>query len=330
MQNMMYLFSRIHFSIKNHSNFIGQTSKGITVISILKDKEMTDETISDPVQAILRTSEGDSLITRNQCIAVSSKTRFHKLSSKDIIKNLIPDMKIIRKVEDQELDKDLIKFEESEAIMKYKFGVLYLKEGQTTENELFANDSPSKTFQTFLSLIGDKIKLHGFKGYVGGLDPTHGRTGEEAIHNKWNNFEIMYHVSCLLPNNISCAQRLERKRHIGNDIVVVIFLDSETTPFNPACMHSTMNHVFVVIRPIIQNDKTCYHIALACKEGISSFSPELPLPAIFDHGPAFRDFLITKLINAERAALHTAPAFSNRLSTARSMQLNEFNDKYQS
>jgi len=140
----------------------------------------------------------------------------------------------------------------------------------------------------------------------------------------------MYHVSCLLPNNISCSQRLERKRHIGNDIVVVIFLDSETTPFNPACIHSTMNHVFVVIRPIIQNDKTCYHVALACKDGMSSFLPELPIPAIFEHGTELRNFLITKLINAERAALHTATAFSTRLLTARSMQLNELNDKYQS
>ncbi len=33
----------------------------------------------------------------------------------------------------------------------------------------------------------------------------------------------MFHVSTLLPLHESDVQKLERKRHIGNDIVIVVF-----------------------------------------------------------------------------------------------------------
>jgi hypothetical protein len=43
----------------------------------------------------------------------------------------------------------------------------------------------------------------------------------------------MYHVSTLLPFHEDDKQRVERKRHLGNDVVNVIFVDSFTQTFNP-------------------------------------------------------------------------------------------------
>lgn len=40
------------------------------------------------------------------------------------------------------------------------------------------------------------------------------------------------------------------------------------------------------------------------------FEPALPNPAIFSHGPEFREFLLTKLINAENAC-YKAQKFAN-------------------
>jgi len=59
----------------------------------------------------------------------------------------------------------------------------------------------------------------------------------------------MYHVSTLLPHYEADAQQLEKKRHIGNDIVVIIFQEGDT-PFDPTKIKSVFNHVFIVIRPI--------------------------------------------------------------------------------
>ena len=42
--------------------------------------------------------------------------------------------------------------------------------------------------------------------------------------------EVMFHVSTLLPYSESDKQQLQRKRHIGNDIVAVVFQE-DNTPF---------------------------------------------------------------------------------------------------
>ena len=42
--------------------------------------------------------------------------------------------------------------------------------------------------------------------------------------------------------------QLQRKRHIGNDIVCVVFMESETTPFSPTCIKSHFLHTFIVVR----------------------------------------------------------------------------------
>ena len=60
----------------------------------------------------------------------------------------------------------------------------------------------------------------------------------------------MFHVSTLLPHTESEPQQLQRKRHIGNDIVNVIFLDGslkEFSRFKPVFIKSNFTHVYVVV-----------------------------------------------------------------------------------
>lgn len=67
--------------------------------------------------------------------------------------------------------------------------------------------------------------------------------------------EICYHVSSLLPYEDYDTQRLARKRHIGNDVVVVIFNEGDR-PFDPSAMATHFTHVFIVVTPIgTDNDK---------------------------------------------------------------------------
>ena len=44
--------------------------------------------------------------------------------------------------------------------------------------------------------------------------------------------EVMAHVAPLLPYDPVNPQQLHRKRHVGNDVVVVIFCEGDE-PFNP-------------------------------------------------------------------------------------------------
>lgn len=70
----------------------------------------------------------------------------------------------------------------------------------------------------------------------------------------------MFHVSTLLPYTVGDAQQLQRKRHIGNDIVTIIFQE-ENTPFVPDMIASHFLHAFIVVQPIYSSpNKTQYKV----------------------------------------------------------------------
>ncbi|MEQ2185756.1 Rap1 GTPase-activating protein 1, partial [Goodea atripinnis] len=93
----------------------------------------------------------------------------------------------------------IVTFDEHVISNNFKFGVIYQRFGQTTEEELFGNSEESPAFIEFLEFLGEKIELHNFKGFRGGLDVTHGQTGTESVYCNYRNKEVMFHVSTKLP-----------------------------------------------------------------------------------------------------------------------------------
>uniref|UniRef100_A0A667WVR9 Rap-GAP domain-containing protein n=1 Tax=Myripristis murdjan TaxID=586833 RepID=A0A667WVR9_9TELE len=137
--------------------------------------------------------------------------------------------------------------------------------------------------------------------FRGGLDVSHGQTGSQSVYTVYRQQEIMFHVSTKLPFTEGDAQQLQRKRHIGNDIVGVVFQE-EATPFVPDMIASNFLHAFILVQvehPC--SDSTTYKVSVTAREDVPSFGPPLPNPALFKKGPDFREFLLTKLINAETA-----------------------------
>uniref|UniRef100_A0A671YVD3 RAP1 GTPase activating protein n=1 Tax=Sparus aurata TaxID=8175 RepID=A0A671YVD3_SPAAU len=195
----------------------------------------------------------------------------------------------------------IVTFDEHVISNNFKFGVIYQKFGQTSEEELFGNMEESPAFVEFLEFLGHKIELHDFKGFRGGLDVTHGQTGTESVYTSFHNKEIMFHVSTKLPYTEGDSQQLQRKRHIGNDIVAIVFQE-ENTPFVPDMIQSNFLHAYVVVQ--VENactDNVTYKVSVTARDDVPFFGPALPDPAIFKKGLDFREFLFTKLINAEYA-----------------------------
>ncbi|KAM8830888.1 rap1 GTPase-activating protein 1-like isoform 5-T5 [Synchiropus picturatus] len=195
----------------------------------------------------------------------------------------------------------IVTFDEHVISNNFKFGVIYQKFGQTTEEELFGNSEESPAFTEFLEFLGEKIELHNFKGFRGGLDVTHGQTGTESIYCNYRNKEVMFHVSTKLPYTEGDTQQLQRKRHIGNDIVAIMFQE-ENTPFVPDMIASNFLHAYVVVQVVNAcSDNVFYKVSVTARDDVPFFGPALPNPAIFKKGPEFHEFLFTKLINAEYA-----------------------------
>ncbi|XP_041809814.1 rap1 GTPase-activating protein 1 isoform X8 [Chelmon rostratus] len=195
----------------------------------------------------------------------------------------------------------IVTFDEHVISNNFKFGVIYQKFAQTSEEELFGNMEESPAFVEFLEFLGHKIELHDFKGFRGGLDVTHGQTGTESVYTSFHNKEIMFHVSTKLPYTEGDSQQLQRKRHIGNDIVAIVFQE-ENTPFVPDMIQSNFLHAYVVVQ--VENactDNVTYKVSVTARDDVPFFGPALPDPAIFKKGLEFHEFLFTKLINAEYA-----------------------------
>lgn len=203
----------------------------------------------------------------------------------------------------------LVKFDTHSIMDKFKFGILYQKFGQLTEEAIFGNRNHSPAMDEFLNMLGQRVELSTHEGYRGGLDTKHGQTGTHAVYQVHNDHEIMFHVSTLLPFIETDAQQLQRKCHIGNDIVAIVFQDANT-PFSPDMITSHFLHAYIVVQAIDPcTDRTRYRVSVTAKEDIPHFLPPLPSPAIFRKGPEFRDFLLDKLINAEMACLKGAAQF---------------------
>ncbi|XP_007550157.1 PREDICTED: rap1 GTPase-activating protein 2-like [Poecilia mexicana] len=202
-------------------------------------------------------------------------------------------------------------FDEHRVSSNFKFGVLYQREGQFTEEDILSNNKESEKFREFLSILGDTVQLQGFTGFRGGLDVCHGQTGNEAVFTSFNGREIMFHVATKLPYTEADPQQLQRKRHIGNDIVALVYQEGQT-PFLCDVIKSHFLHCFVVVRRVEREEEeggAAYQVSVTAREDVPPFGPVIPDPPLFTDRSQLREFLLTKLINAE-IACYKAEQFS--------------------
>jgi len=330
---------------KDHVNYLGGDELCPVAISIdLKksDRKILRKSIRSTstsssseeftYKALVRTPEGNEYVT-----VTASST-----ATQDIINRLcrllpqLPSLQLnqtLFKVKNIALIKALVQYEAKCMYRAHKVGLVYQKRGQTTETEMYSNTEGSREFDEFLEYMGERVALKDFNGYNGGLDTEADRTGTHSIFTNFWGIHVMFHVSTLLPvdpNN----KHISKKRHIGNDVVVFVFKDSDdTTPFSPTMFKSHYNHIFFVIQPHKnrrdKNGKVIkqYRLAIVAKEGVPTFGPPLPYPPVFEKDAYFRQFLLAKMVNAERASMRSA-AFSRRLTQTRQALLRALWDEF--
>ncbi|XP_044120804.1 GTPase-activating Rap/Ran-GAP domain-like protein 3 isoform X2 [Neovison vison] len=288
-----------------HQNYIGNDAEKSPFFLSVTLSDQNNQRVPQ-YRAILWRKTG----TQKICLPYSpTKT----LSVKSILSamNLDKFEKGPREIFHPEIQKDLLVLEEQEGSVNFKFGVLFAKDGQLTDDEMLSNEIGSDAFQKFLNLLGDKITLKGWTGYRGGLDTKNDTTGTHSVYTVYHGHEIMFHVSTMLPYSKENKQQVERKRHIGNDIVTIVFQEGEepSPAFKPSMIRSHFTHIFALVRYDQQNDN--YRLKIFSEESVPLFGPPLPSPPVFTDHQEFRDFLLVKLINGEKATLET-PTFAQK------------------
>lgn len=105
----------------------------------------------------------------------------------------------------------------------------------------------------------------------------------------------MFHVSPFLPYSTQDRQQLERKRHIGNDIVVIVFQDegASESPFQLSTLTSHQNHVVAMVSSVKETPGS-YKVQMFSKTGVPIFTPEWPESCVLNSDPVSRDFFLHK------------------------------------
>ena len=232
---------------------------------------------------------------------------FQTLSPAFLIKRLCPQLTLasLQPVLCPRASELLVNYDEHVLVNNFKFGVIYQRQGQTSEEALFGNRGHSPGLDRFLDMIGHRVSLASHQGYRGGLDTQFGQTGEQSVYTEHCGKEVMYHVATLLPFSETDPQQLQRKRHIGNDIVSIVFQEANT-PFSPDMVASHFLHAFIVVQPEpgpahSEAGDTLYRVSVTARSDVPYFGPGLPSPPVFRRGPQFREWILNKLINAETA-----------------------------
>ncbi|KAI9031575.1 hypothetical protein CLU79DRAFT_729173 [Phycomyces nitens] len=200
------------------------------------------------------------------------------------------------------LEDDLLRFDEIGIPKRYKFGVLNVCDGQTTEEEWFSNTGLSEPLEEFLDLLGTRVALLEYDGYTAGLDIKTGESGETSYVSRWREHDIMFHVAPLMPLRKNDKQQVHRKRYIGNDVACVVFVEGNQA-FDPTSIRSQFLHIFVLVHPEIAFGKPCWRVQVIRKHNVVEFGPLLPSPPLFFDKEELAGFITLKLINGENAAL---------------------------
>lgn len=74
--------------------------------------------------------------------------------------------------------------------------------------------------------------------------------------------------------------------------------------------------------PRIKRQPTRYEVSVVTRDEVGAYKPYLWEQSVFDKGPMFREWLLTKIVNGERAS-YSAPKFARMQERTRSQMLED-------
>uniref|UniRef100_A0A3P8QYF8 Signal induced proliferation associated 1 like 2 n=1 Tax=Astatotilapia calliptera TaxID=8154 RepID=A0A3P8QYF8_ASTCA len=323
---------------REHQNYFGVDDHlGPVAVSIRREK-LDDGRDKEGTQYNYRVTFRTSQLTtlRGAILedAIPSTARHgtaRGLPLKEVLEYVIPELNIqcLRlAMNSPKVAEQLLKLDEQGLSFQHKVGVLYCKAGQSTEEEMYNNESAGPALDEFLDLLGQRVRLKGFTKYRAQLDNKTDSTGTHSLYTTYKDYELMFHVSTMLPYTPNNRQQLLRKRHIGNDIVTIVFQEPGALPFTPKNIRSHFQHVFVIVK--VHNpctDNVCYSVAVSRSKDVPPFGPPIPKSVTFPKSAVFRDFLLAKVINGENAA-HKSEKFRAMATRTRQEYLKDLAENF--
>uniref|UniRef100_A0A6Q2XYY8 Signal-induced proliferation-associated 1 like 1 n=1 Tax=Esox lucius TaxID=8010 RepID=A0A6Q2XYY8_ESOLU len=330
-------YYRKHFYLREHWNYLGvDETLGPVAVSLRREKldEHKEHGQQYNYRVIFRTSELTTLrgsIMEDAVPSTSKHGLARGLPLKEVLEYLVPELNahcLRLALNTPKVTEQLMKLDEQGLSFQLKVGVMYCASGQSSEEEMYNNESAGPALEEFLQLLGERVRLKGFTKYRAQLDTKTDSTGTHSLYTTYKDYEVMFHVSTMLPYTPNNKQQLLRKRHIGNDIVTIVFQEPGALPFTPKNIRSHFQHVFLVVRAHQPcSDNTGYSVAVTRSRDVPSFGPPIPEDVTFPKSSVFREFLLAKVINAENAA-HKSHKFRAMATRTRQEYLRDLAERH--
>ncbi|XP_033976496.1 tuberin isoform X2 [Trematomus bernacchii] len=149
----------------------------------------------------------------------------------------------------------------------HKIGVVFVGAGQVNnEVAILSNEYGSNRYAAFLTGLGKLIHLKDCDPdqiFLGGLD-QYGDDGEFTYCWHDDIMQAIFHIATLMPNKESDKGCCNKKRHIGNDFVMVVYNDSGEE-YKLGTIKGQFNFVEVIIKPL---DYDCNLVTLQCRKDL--------------------------------------------------------------
>ncbi|XP_034543389.1 tuberin [Notolabrus celidotus] len=149
----------------------------------------------------------------------------------------------------------------------HKIGVVFVGASQVSnEVAILSNEYGSNRYAAFLTGLGKLIHLKDCDPdqiFLGGLD-QYGDDGEFTYCWHDDIMQAIFHIATLMPNRESDKGCCNKKRHIGNDFVMVVYNDSGED-YKLGTIKGQFNFVEVIIKPL---DYECNLVTLQCRKDL--------------------------------------------------------------
>ncbi|EAY02963.1 Rap/ran-GAP family protein [Trichomonas vaginalis G3] len=154
---------------------------------------------------------------------------------------------------------------------QWKAAIGYVRDGITDQLKILMTkfDQVSPRFKEFISLLGWNVSLKNWPIYSGGLDVMKENNGVSSIFIPGFDYELMFHVAPLMPTNKKDEQQVDKKKHLGNDHIQILFVESDLQ-YDPLTITSQFNFVTIIVYPL---QTGLYRIDMHHRDGLKWFGP---------------------------------------------------------
>ena len=266
------------------TNFTSTISSAFDEMGIDKHEDTLGNSVDGIISRITKMNNTPNVLP-NEIIRPTTKTDLPTISALKVIG--IKDEQLLPLTDEEETKTYLDKAYGLGQRFGIKAALLSVNEGTEDQNSILSisHQDVSPHFIEFLDGLGWILDTETHHGYTGGLDFKDGRCGKSTCYAPTQEQTLMFHVAPLLPTNTKDPQQVLKKRHVGNDRVLVFWIDREKE-YDGTTITSQFGQLQLIIYPLsngnfrVHVEKKTNNMAWFCPLTIDSVVSKRALPGL--------------------------------------------------